>query len=111
MRAVEPPDDWTVSTTQQLPTLGPRFNAFLLRKAVDQYQITYDGDLSDLKVKIGAPAEIRDTDTREHVHGFRWDGNVSRLTFDPDTTTDMQLELRPAGRWPRLRRRPSVPRG
>src|SRR6185312_10759048 len=32
MRAVAPPSDWTVSTAQPLPTLGPRFAAFLVRQ-------------------------------------------------------------------------------
>ena len=46
MREVAPPEDWTVSTTQQLPILGPKFNAFMLfrvRHAPVHEYATIDG--------------------------------------------------------------------
>lgn len=35
MRAVTPPGDWTASTAEPLPTLGPRFHAFVLVRVGD----------------------------------------------------------------------------
>lgn len=68
--------------------------------------ITYDGDVADLTLKTGAPVEVRERPTGHGVYGFRYDGNLSRLTFDPGAVTDMELLIRPGSKWPRFRRRP-----
>jgi len=71
--------------------------------------ITYDGDPADLILRRGAAVEIRNRATGAGVHGFRWDENLSRLTFDAGSATELELILRPAARWPRYRRRPTFP--
>jgi len=42
MRPVPPPTDWPVSTTGPLPTLGPRFNAFLIVKTGHESLLDYN---------------------------------------------------------------------
>ena len=42
MRPVPPPTDWPVSTTEPLPTLGPRFNAFLVVKTGHESLLDYN---------------------------------------------------------------------
>lgn len=67
--------------------------------------ITYSGDAAGLTMGRVAVAEIIDSTSRALVHGVHWDGNASRLTFDPGDSTEMELTIRPAARWPRLGRR------
>ena len=71
--------------------------------------ITYDGDVADLTLKRSAWVEIRERPTRSDIRSFRWDENISRLTFDPGAATELELILRPGARWPRYRRRPAFP--
>ena len=72
--------------------------------------IAYTGDPANLTLDVGATLEVLDRTTRAHVHDTHWDGNVSRLSFDPGTATELELTLRPAARIPRIGRRPSHPR-
>lgn len=72
--------------------------------------ILYTGDPADLTLAKADTITIVDQTSRAFVHGLNWDGNPARLTFDPGASTTMELLIRPAGRWPRLGRRPSVPR-
>ena len=71
--------------------------------------ITYDGPVADLTLKRSAWVEIRERPTRAEISGFRWDENLSRLTIDAGSATELELVLRPGARWPRYRRRPAFP--
>lgn len=133
MREVEPPSDWAVTTTQALPTLGPRFNAFVVAKTTKLWLtlahgylaqhswpdplevsasdglITYATVPDDTTAGIGLGSKLRvvDLDTGAHVYGCEWDGNEERLSFEPGSSTRFALFVTPRPRVPRLHRRPA----